>query len=102
MSVAHYCYKIDQNTNQGQTQAWLDKGEASALLTQMAEGSDCEDEAAAATAWIASQPDGWRLLLNGLLAGGTEGTERTPDHFGYSLDELGPLFGCLFGPPPQA
>lgn len=104
-AYAHYCFKLDKTANRAAANSgvWLDKEEASAALAEFNAmvGGACSTELAAVEAFLAEQPDTWRLLLSGLLAGGTEGTERTPEHFGYSLEVVGPFFGCLEERVPQ-
>lgn len=99
-ALAHDCYKVDKTANKAaeNSDAWLSKSEAMAEIQglQADAGEKCADEFAAVYAFLGDQPDTWRLMMPGLLAGGTEGTHRTPDHFGYSSSAIGPLFGCLF------
>lgn len=99
-ALAHYCYKVDKTANKAaeNSDAWMSKSEAVAELQglETMAGDRCTAEFAAVYAFLEDQPDTWRLKGPGLLAGGTEGTERTPDHFGYSAPVIGPLFGCVF------
>ena len=100
-ALAHYCYKVDKTANKAaeNSDAWLSKSEALAEIEGFQADADerCADEFTAVYAFLEEQPDTWRLMMPGLLAGGTERTDRTPDHFGYSSHVIGPLFGCIFG-----
>lgn len=91
-ALAHYCYRTGWNeaaTSHSRTQAWMPIEDFAAMLeaevpefTEMCDdGMDIWDETIAT---LASQNT--RVKGAGVLAGGTEGTSRTPQQFGYLFD----------------
>jgi hypothetical protein len=99
-ALAHYCYKDFKSesaaTKAAKTTSWMTADEFWSLIEADAEGiPQCALDAA--EEWFGDQPDTRLFKGPGLLAGGTEGTDRTPSGMGYTP------FDSFFAdcPPPE-
>lgn len=91
-ALAHYCFKTDWNeaaTSNSKSQGWVPVADFAAFIEEeVPEFATMCDEGMAI--WDATIEDltarNTRVKGPGLLAGGTEGSHRTPEHFGYLFE----------------
>ena len=99
-ALAHYCYKDFKSTAAAtkaeKSGSWYTADEFWAAIQADAEGiPQCALDAA--QEWFDAAPPTRLFMGPGLLAGGTEGTDRTPKDIGHTP------FGSFFAacPPPE-
>ncbi len=96
-ALAHYCYRTGWNeaaTSHSRSQAWMPIQDFAAMIeAEVPEFQDmCVEGMAIWDETITTLADqNTRVKGPGLLAGGTEGTGRTPQQFGYLMDTFGEM-----------
>jgi hypothetical protein len=105
-AAAHYCYKTDFNDEAAekvaQTDPWMTPEEWITLVGMFLESDGVPQPAIECVQGeLAEQYDeDDRIMGPGLLAGGTEGTDRTPDGIAYT--DFGAAAGaCGLTPPAE-
>jgi len=107
-ALAHYCFKTDWNeasTSNSRSQAWIPVADFAAMIeAEVPEFADmCDDGMAIWDTTIADlTARNTRVKGPGLLAGGTEGTHRTPEHFGYLYETFMEMMAACEQPPADA
>ena len=87
-ALAHYCYRDFKTETAAEKAAkagpWMTADEFGELIVSDPPPGTPQCAIDDAIAFFASQPDTRLFMGPGFLAGGTEGTDRTPGHVGYT------------------